>query len=74
LQKDPQQRPFNARAVQGLIKDHLIDEYGEDLSQLTQDLPPLEEVRSDDGIHWGRLAIGLLAIGGLIAAAMLMDR
>jgi serine/threonine protein kinase len=74
LQKDPQQRPFNARAVQGLIKDHLIDEYGEDLSQLTQDLPPLEEVRSGDGIHWGRLVIGLLAIGGLIAAAMLMDR
>jgi serine/threonine protein kinase len=73
LQKDPQQRPFNARAVQGLIKDHLIDEFGDDLSQLTQVLPPLEEVRSGEGNHWGRLVIGLLALGGLIAAAMLMD-
>ena len=74
LEKEPHKRPFNARAVQGLIKDQLIDEYGADLSQLTQDLPPLEEVRSDNKVRWGRFVIGLLAIGALIAAVLLLNR
>jgi hypothetical protein len=26
LEKDPEKRPFNARAVQGYLKDHLADE------------------------------------------------
>jgi serine/threonine protein kinase len=36
LEKNPEQRPFNARAVQGYLKDHLIDEFGSDLSELTR--------------------------------------
>jgi serine/threonine protein kinase len=28
LAKEPQQRPFNARAVQGYLRDHLEDEFG----------------------------------------------
>lgn len=28
LEKDPQRRPFNARAVQGYVRDHLEDEFG----------------------------------------------
>ncbi len=74
LEKEPQKRPFNARAVQGLIKDQLIDQYGADLSQLTQNLPPLEEVSNDDKIRWGRFVIGLLAIGALIAAVLLLTQ
>jgi serine/threonine protein kinase len=30
LEKDPEKRPFNARAVQGAIRDHLEDELGPD--------------------------------------------
>jgi len=37
LEKDPQQRPFNARAVQGYLKDHLEDEAGPDVSAPTAD-------------------------------------
>ena len=74
LEKEPQKRPFNARAVQGLIKDHLSEEFGADLSQLTQDLPPLEEVRGLREMHWGRLAVGLLAIAGLIAVVLLLEK
>lgn len=33
LEKDPEKRPFNARAVQGYLKDHLADELGSDLPQ-----------------------------------------
>jgi serine/threonine protein kinase len=74
LEKEPHKRPFNARAVQGLVKDQLVDQYGADLSQLTQNLPPLEEVRSENEVRWGRFVIGLLAIGALIAAVLLLNR
>ena len=43
LAKAPEDRPFNARAVQGRIKEHLQEEFGEDLTVLTQEVPPLEE-------------------------------
>jgi serine/threonine protein kinase len=33
LEKDPHQRPFNARAVQGFIRDHLEDEFGPDYAR-----------------------------------------
>lgn len=74
LEKDPERRPFNARSVQGLIKDHLLDEFGPDLSQLTQNLPPLEEVRLEGQVSWGRLIVSLLAIAALIAAVVLLDK
>ena len=74
LEKDAELRPFNARAVQGLIKDHLIDEFGSDLSVLTQDLPPLEDVASADSVSWGRLLIGLLVITALAVIAVLLDQ
>lgn len=74
LEKDPQKRPFNARAVQGLIKEQLMDEFGPDLTQLTQDLPPLEEVRQEGTVSWGRLVFGLLAIAALIALFIQLDK
>ena len=70
LEKEPERRPFNARAVQGRIKDHLEEEFGADLAQLTQNLPPLEEVISSSQPSWGRIAVGILAIVGLIALAI----
>jgi len=74
LEKDAEKRPFNARAVQGYLKDHLEDEFGEDLAQLTQNLPPLEDALQDQGPSWGRMLIGILVIAALIAAGLLMER
>jgi serine/threonine protein kinase len=70
LEKDPERRPFNARAVQGLIKDHLEDEFGLDLSQLTQDLPPLEVVGLPSRSLWKRALVGILLILGVVAFAI----
>lgn len=72
LAKDPQGRPFNARYVQGAIKDHLIDEFGPDLAQLTQDLPPLEE--PTQGISPARLMVAALVVLGIILAAIFAGR
>lgn len=72
LEKKPEKRPFNARAVQGLIKERLYDEFGSELSQLTQDLPPLEETKDEGKLQMQRMVLGLLLIGGLIAAIMLL--
>jgi serine/threonine protein kinase len=68
LQKDPEQRPFNARAVQGLIKDHLQEEFGDDVGRLTAHLPQLEE-------HHGpsrtvRMAVVLATLGILLGLAI----
>ncbi len=74
LEKDPERRPFNARSVQGQIKEHLIDEFGPELSQLTQDLPPLEAESLEASTSWQRVAIGILAIAALIALALVLDK
>ena len=34
LEKEPNKRPFNARAVQGYLRDHLEDEFGADYLQV----------------------------------------
>jgi len=74
LAKDPEDRPFNARAVQGLIKEHLIDEFGDEAAHLTENLPPLEEHLLPTEPSGARLAIALVVIGGIIALAMFMNR
>ena len=74
LAKKPEERPFNARAVQGVIKEHLIDEFGPDLGKLTAELPPLEEVKLKKDFHVARLAIGLAVLAAIIAAVALLDR
>lgn len=74
LNKKPEQRPFNARAVQGVIKEHLMEEFGPDLSTLTQELPPLEEVREEGRVNWQRLTIALAALAAIIAGFILLDR
>ncbi len=74
LEKDPERRPFNARAVQGYLKDHLIEDFGPDLSFLTQDLPPLEEEVTRVGPSNKRVAIVLLLLAALIAAAVFLGK
>jgi len=74
LEKEPEHRPFNARAVQGLIQDHLEDEFGPDLRRLTQSLPPLEEVPLPGRTSWVRVLVGLLVVGGIIAVVMLLGQ
>ncbi len=74
LEKDPERRPFNARAVQGLIKDQLEDEFGPDLDQLTQNLPPLEQAGPPSRTSWFRVVLGILALAALVACAVLMDK
>jgi len=74
LEKNPEKRPFNARAVQGYLKDYLEDEFGSNLAQLTQNLPPLEDASQDQGPSWGRMLIGVLVIAALIVVGLLMGR
>jgi hypothetical protein len=72
LEKEPERRPFNARSVQGVIKEHLEDEFGPEVDQLTQNLPPLEEASLPGTTSWVRVLVGILVIGGVIAAAIFM--
>jgi serine/threonine protein kinase len=65
LQKDPQHRPFNARAVQGRIREHLQAEFGDDLSRLTQNLPPLEEDASRNAAFWRLTLVAAVVVTGL---------
>jgi serine/threonine protein kinase len=68
LEKDPEQRPFSARVVQGIVKDHLIAEYGPDLSQFTQYVPVIEEKEKEpDGPNMRRLVIALIALAAVVA-------
>jgi serine/threonine protein kinase len=71
LAKSPQQRPFNARAVQGILRQHLRDEFGEDANELTKNLPPLVPARADRArprywVLW--LVLTLLCAAGVAAA------
>lgn len=74
LEKDPEKRPFNARAVQGVIKDHLIEEFGADLSQLTQYVPPLEEAVDHSATSWGKIIVALLIVAGIIMLSLFVEK
>jgi serine/threonine protein kinase len=70
LAKDPEQRPFNARAVQGVLVEHLHDQFGSNLEQLALELPPLEQPRTRS--PWVGIAIGFGLIGAAIATGIFM--
>ena len=71
LAKDAEQRPFNARAVQGLLKDRLEDEFGTDANSLTQQLPPLEQPKGDFKLV--RLAFVILLLVGALALLAMVE-
>lgn len=69
LAKVPEERPFNARSVQGLIRDRLEDEFGDEARELTTNLPPLEaEVQGNRAL---RVLLVLGALAAMIAWAVI---
>ena len=42
MEKDPHKRPFNARAVQGFLRDHLEDEFGAEYVRVIREMHPVE--------------------------------
>ncbi|MEM6654758.1 MAG: serine/threonine-protein kinase, partial [Planctomycetota bacterium] len=72
MAKDPADRPFNARAVQGMITQHLIDEFGEEGSRrITSEveLPsPLLTPERGQARPWVVAAV-LAIVAAVIAAA-----
>jgi serine/threonine protein kinase len=74
LAKDPRQRPFNARTVQGILRQHLRDEFGDAASELTKHLPPLQKARaSHDQPRMWVLWVLLAALAGLLAVVAAMQ-
>ncbi len=73
LAKDPRGRPFNARAVQGILREHLRDEFGDEASQLTKNLPPLvaAKVSRDQPRMWLLWLVLAALVGSLTAVAMM---
>lgn len=73
LAKKPEDRPFNARAVQGILRERLREQFGDRANELTKTLPPLTRVTVDEDrprmwMLWMVLAVlGALAIVSAIA-------
>lgn len=74
LAKKPEQRPFNARAVEGELLQHLLDEFGEEESRKLTKLDPVQLATATAGeakpklwVMWAALAA---AMAGLAYAAM----
>lgn len=66
LEKEPQNRPFSARAVQGYLKQHLTDELGEqEADELIEHLPavPQMEVYRNEPRTW----VLWLVVAGIVA-------
>jgi eukaryotic-like serine/threonine-protein kinase len=42
MEKDPHKRPFNARAVQGFLRDHLEDEFEAEYVRVIREMHPVE--------------------------------
>jgi eukaryotic-like serine/threonine-protein kinase len=71
LAKKPEDRPFNARAVQGILREHLREEFGDHVGELTKHLPPLTNVMVDEQrprtwVLW--IVIAILGVVVLISA------
>ena len=55
LEKDPNKRPFSARAVEGYLIQHLVEQFGEEKSRkLLRELPamPVASMRKDEPRLW----------------------
>lgn len=71
LEKDPELRPFNARSVQGLIRERFEKLSEEDLAQLNQSMPPIEDVKSHNTLSTNWLLLGILLIATIIIFSLL---
>lgn len=75
LAKDPLERPFNARAVQGLLKERLEDQFGPDALAIASTVPPLEPIRKQQRSRQSlRVAATLVVLTALIALLWLLER
>ncbi len=72
LAKNPEERPFNARAVQGLLNDQLANEFGDDLTQLTSKLPAVEAATGPN--YLVGIAVGVALIAAAILAGLLLSK
>lgn len=72
LAKDPMQRPFNARAVQGILRQHLREDCGMEISQLTYALPPMTPAVDREGRPrvWALWLILAAVVALVVVAAM----
>ncbi|QDU90976.1 Serine/threonine-protein kinase PknL [Pirellulimonas nuda] len=72
MAKEPDGRPFNARSVEGLLRQQLADEFGDaEYRKLTRDLPeftdePAEQQGPRTWVLW--LVMGLIVVGLAITA------
>lgn len=73
LAKRPADRPFNARSVEGVMLQHLLDEFGEEEARKLTRLEPIESapenVHSGGGRPWVLWLILAAMLAGLVIAA-----
>lgn len=68
LAKKPHERPFNARAVEGVLLQHLLDEFGEEEAKKLTKLDALQAASFDEGpkprtwVVWAALAAMVAAL------------
>ncbi len=82
LEKDPQQRPFSARSVEGYLKEHRESSRLEGISveipggglSLAQHQLPATDVAATQDVSWATLGGLLVAITGLVCVAWLFQR
>jgi len=75
LAKHPRERPFNARAVEGVLRQRLRDEFGENWGALTRMLPPVQPPRIDrENPRMWALWLVFAAAALIVLAAALLNR
>ncbi len=74
LEKDPENRPFSARAVQGMLKDHLEIEFDPDLKKITENQPSLKGMLPSDGSNKSRILIATLVAAAIFGAVWMWAR
>lgn len=72
LEKDPANRPFSARSVEGYLIQHLTEEFGEERSrELTKSLPPMPRIdvhRQEPRVWVIWLAVATILVICVVAA------
>lgn len=72
LAKDPTDRPHSARSVQGVILEHLIEEFGEqEARSLTKDQPMGVSTSDDEAPRMWAIWVALVAVAVVLGLAAL---